>query len=489
MNMTLKKSMAVALFGALLQGVASAASPDKDYLKLTSMEVDRKGDLLELRMTLDPSKVKPGRDREVVFQPVLTSGDSTQYFPGFTIAGRNRYYSHLRNDGSQAEWPVYQSGKGPAINYVAEVSWRDWMDDSMLTMEQATQDCCKPVTPIESVDLARLENLRAIWQAPVTSRRIAMTDDSAVELEAQGSAFIDFIVNRTEIKPDYRGNRRELGKILSSIDKVKEDPDATITKLTIKGFASPEGSFDNNVRLAMGRTAALKEYVREHYDFDPEIMMTDYEPEDWEGLRKRVLEMEIDNKEGILEIIDSSLAPDPKNAEIQKRFPTQYKLLLDSVYPALRHSDYTVRYRIRTYVSLDELKKVFKEAPERLRPVDFFRIAESLDDEKAADEVLLTAARIYPNDGEAAVNGANIMLKRGEPQLAAKMLESAGESPEAWFSRGSAAAAMGDYERAQKLFAKAAELGLPDAQQELESLRDCLDGLKVTYLLDTIPAD
>ena len=94
---------------------------------------------------------------------------------------------------------------------------------------------------------------------------------------------MDFVVNRTEIRPDYRGNRKEIAKIIESIDKVKNDPDATITRITIKGYASPEGSYANNVRLAMGRTAALKEYVRKHYNFDQEIMMTDYEPEDWAG--------------------------------------------------------------------------------------------------------------------------------------------------------------------------------------------------------------
>lgn len=118
---------------------------------------------------------------------------------------------------------------------------------------------------------------------------MALTGDSAVVLTAEGKAFVDFVVNRTDLNPSYRGNTREIAKIIESIDRVKNDPDATITLVSIKGYASPEGSYANNVRLAMGRTATLKEYVRKHYSFDPEIMRTDFEPEDWEGLREWVM--------------------------------------------------------------------------------------------------------------------------------------------------------------------------------------------------------
>ena len=83
----------------------------------------------------------------------------------------------------------------------------------------------------------------------------------------EGSAYIDFPVNRTEIHPDYRRNPEELKKILSTIDAVKNDADSKIISISIKGYASPEGSYSNNIRLAKGRTETLKEYVRKQYAF------------------------------------------------------------------------------------------------------------------------------------------------------------------------------------------------------------------------------
>lgn len=159
-------------------------------------------------------------------------------------------------------------------------------------------------------------------------------------------------------------------------------------------------------------------------------MHTDYEPEDWEGLRRRMETLSIPHKAEIISIIDSNLEPDPKNSEIQRRYPNEYKFLLDSIYPALRHSDYTVNYRIRTFVDIEELKRVYASDPSKLRPIDFQRIAVTFPEGSTKrDDVFLTASKIYPMDPEAALNAANVYIKRGEPGLAAERLRYAGDTP------------------------------------------------------------
>lgn len=463
--------------------VASAASEVAPYTRLRDILVQKQDSSLVLSFVMDPADIKPGRDREVVFQPQAVNETDTLSFPSITVAGRNRYLTHMRNGELDSRSnTIYRAGKGENIVYSASVPWAPWMESAKVVMFESTQNCCKPVEPMTEQTLAWISNPIQTWTLPSNPRFIALTDESAVELEAQGRAFIDFVVNRTEIRDHYRGNAKELAKILSSIEKVKTDPDATITRLTIKGFASPEGSYDNNVRLAMGRTQALKEYVRQRLDFDAQIMFTDYEPEDWEGLRNWVVANDIADKDAILAIIDSEMAPDPKNSEIQKRFPKSYKLLLDSVYPALRHSDYTVRYKIRTFATLDELKKTYASHPERLRPADFYRIAESYPPGSPEfEEILLQASETYPSDSQAAINAANILLRRGEVEKAVWKLDVAGESGEAWFTRGLAAAAMSDFGRAHRLFTRAAEMGIPEAASEAERVNISRDNLKINY--------
>ena len=82
-------------------------------------------------------------------------------------------------------------------------------------------------------------------------------------------------MNRTEIYEDYRRNPIELAKIRATIDTVRNDADTRITSIRIKGYASPEGSYANNTRLAQGRTETLKDYVQRLYNFPSGVMATD----------------------------------------------------------------------------------------------------------------------------------------------------------------------------------------------------------------------
>ena len=481
---------AVAVAAASSFGAHAAKSVEMpSLLRVERIEVAHLDTLFQLSFDIDPHRVKPGSDRQVMFTPVVksnTSDEDSVMLKPVVFAGRNRYYTHLREGDIAAGDLIYQAGKKGLVEYSRSVAWQPWMDNSTVYMREETQNCCRPVKPLCDTPIANIdtpeENVTNVLEEV---DYIALTGDSAVVLEAEGKAYIDFVVNRTEIKEDYRKNPRELKKIIESIDVIKNDPDATITRLTIKGFASPEGSYENNVRLAIGRTESLKEYVRERYHFDPQIMFTNYEPEDWDGLRAWLENADIPNRDAIMEIVNSGMAPDPKDAAIKKQYPKQYKLMLDSVYPGLRHSDYTVQYRIKTYVDIEELKQAYARTPERLRPVDFFRVAQTFEEGSPEfEDVLLKASEVYPMDQQAAINAANILMRRGEMQQASEKLINAGESGEAYYTRAMLAHLNGDEERALTLFRKAGSLGMEKAVRYIEQLETPAPKQSIMYLIE-----
>ncbi len=463
----------------------TAAADNANWFKVSKVNVGRQGNELVVSFETDANLVKPGRDREVVFTPVIRSleGTDSVELDQITVSGRNAYYAHLRNHDMEAGEKIYRGGSGETISFTEAVPFEQWMKQCRVVMREESQNCCDPLEPLGETPVAELDFV----EVPFTPsfRYVNILGDSAVVLTAEGKAYVDFIVNRTEIRPTYRRNKVEIAKIIESIDRVKNDPDATITRITIKGFASPEGPYSNNVRLAMGRTASLKEYVREHYNFDPEIMATDYEPEDWEGLRNWLKTCTLPHREEILEIVDSKMEPDPKDHEIRRRFPQEYKLILDSVYPGLRHSDYTVKYAIKTYVDIDELKRVFKTDPRRLRPVDFSRIAATYEpDSPEFRETFMKAVEIYPNSEEANLNAANISMAQNDLKAAATYIAKAGDTPEAIYTRGVLAARTGDLERAANYLKMAADLGLDIATEELATLKANRDRENVKYLIE-----
>ncbi len=480
----------MALATSLLSETQAATSvKTSSLLKVERLEVLHLDSILQVSFDIDPHRLKPGSDRQVTFTPILRSkhnAKDTVALKPITFAGRNRYYTHLREGDMTAGDLIYQAGKKSTVEYIRTTTWQPWMSNCEVIMREETQNCCRPVTPLCDTPIADIGTSEEDFTNMLEEiDYVALTGDSAVVLEAEGKAYIDFVVNRTEIKDNYRRNPIELKKIIESIDLIKNDPDASITRLSIKGFASPEGNYDNNVRLSIGRTEALKEYVRKRYSFDPKIMHTNYEPEDWDGLREWLLQSNIPNRDAILEIVNSGMAPDPKDAEIKRLYSKQYKLLLDSVYPGLRHSDYKVEYRIKTYQDIDELKQAYAKTPERLRPVDFFRIAETFPTgSQEYEEVLLKASEIYPHNQEAAVNAANILLRRGDIEGASIKSVDAGESGEAYFTRGMIAQINGDIERAEFFFRKSLELGVGKANERLQTIERLKNPETITYLIE-----
>lgn len=478
------------IFTAAICAMASLCAPaaDVSFKGVNNVTSGRVEQSYVLSMNVVPSSIHPGRDREIIITPVLRAlgGNDSIVMPTVRVSGRNRYYSHLRNNDLPQGERMLEAGSNVPLGYRYETPWQPWMNQSELDFSTSTANCCD--APVHSgTPLIARHDYRDPTM-PLAPLYIALTGDSTIVIEDQGSAFVDFVVNRTELKPDYRGNRGEIDKIISSIDRVVNDPDAIITRITIKGYASPEGTYANNVRLAMGRTNTLKEYVtndlvRRYPSFDPEVMHTDYEPEDWDGLRRWLESHDIDHRDDILAIAnDLSVEPDPRNAKIKNLYPEQYSYILEEVYPALRHSDYTIRYNIRTGIDVEHLKELFETRPERLRPVDFYIIANTYPQGSPEyDRVMLKAAEQYPADEEAAINAANIMLSRDDIEGAMPYVDRCGQSPQALYTRANVVARRGDLKRALALLDRAAADGLDEAKAAIPAIRELIERNPVSY--------
>ena len=332
-------------------------------ITIQDLSIARNDTDIFVAMQVDASKMDMKSNREILFTPAFVNGNDTLRLNSFTIAGRNRYFSHLRNDANNAA-EVMRSGENTVVNYRADSRYNQWMERSTLILISSERGCCSEplgdcVTPLAAIDYTP-----KIF-AP-TYLYISPEAEAVKTRELNASAYIDFPVNKTVIYPDYRRNPAELAKIRATIDSVRADSD--ITTLHIKGYASPEGSYANNTRLAEGRTKALSAYVQTLYSFPKGLITTSFEPEDWEGLRRWVdtTSVSLPSRSAILEIIDSSMLPDAKDARIRSQYPRDYAMLLRDVYPALRHSDYTIDYTVRSYTSPEEIIKIMTTAPGKL---------------------------------------------------------------------------------------------------------------------------
>ena len=250
----------------------------------------------------------------------------------------------------------------------------------------------------------------------------------------------------------------------------------TVTSLEIKGFASPEGKYDNNVRLAKGRTETLKNYVQRLYSFDYGFIKTDYEPEDWAGLKEWVEKSSLYHRNELLDIInDPTLDPDAKDWRMRIKYTDDYNILLNDVYPGLRHSDYRIAYTVRNYSTPEEIREVLAKAPQKLSLNEMYILAQSLEPgSDEYNEVFKTAVRMFPDDETANLNAANAAMGIKDYASATRYLEKAGTGAEAVYARGVLCALQGNYNEALKLVQEAESKGLADTAGVQDHIKEVI---------------
>lgn len=428
--------------------------------------------ILDVNIDIDFTQLNIKTTQVVVLTPVILNGDISLELKSIAVYGRNRRIYYMRNaDERPTTFEDINLSPDEArgiFNYKTSVYFTDWMKGCSIRLLRADFGCCGIPSLIYTSELVDKFPIEAFYPELIYLR----PEREGVKIRhISGSAFVDFPVSKIEIYPTYRNNKVELAKITGTIDTVKNDKDVTIKSIFIKGFASPESPYLNNTYLAKGRTEALKEYVEGLYHFGKDFIKTDFEPEDWAGLERYVKESSLPHKDQILEVIHSKRDFDTKEWIIKSNWKEDYRHLLDHCYPALRHSDYTIEYEVRSYSKPEEIEQILNTTPQHLSLEEFYILAQTY--EPGCDkfnDLYETAVRMYPNDPVANLNAANAAILKGDFKSAQRYLDKAGDMPEATYARGAMEVYMGNFEAAKPYLLEAQRLGIAQASVALSEI-------------------
>lgn len=466
---TLKPIIAATLLSASVLGAQAWQSAT---YHISDMTVKQEHGLLKIDMTVHPKDYKLSYNKQLEVVPVLKSidGNDSIVFPSFTVAGRNAYYNTLRS--SDSEKTIMRSGHGEPMRYSESAEWQPWMDYSRLDLQAHPTGCCGvPAGDDTEQPVAELD-MRPVTFSPKFHYEVPVAEESK-RRRIEGKAYVNFPVNRTEIFPDYMVNPQELRKIMNSVDSVKYNKDATVKSITLTGYASPEGPYANNVRLAKGRTEAVKEYVRKQYTFPASIFHTNSVPEDWEGLRDSVANSILEDRQAILNFIDNGNVPIQKrNDELARRFPTSYKFLLKNVYPSLRHTNYAIDYEIKSYTDINEILAVYETRPDNLSMNEFFLAAKQYPVGSVKyDEIFNKAVIYHPDNYVANLNAANSSMNEGDYKRARMLLNRISDKPSAIYALALLDALEGNYDSAEQGMNNARQAGVAEADEAIEEIK------------------
>lgn len=465
----IKWCLVVALLAPAVSAQAAKKNKNMGRASVEELSVVKENKRLEVSFYLNLDEVKPQTYKAMRFTPVLTNGDNVYAFEPILVGGRRQMILAERHgDDSRL---INRRKQNEPLFCQMSTDFRPWMEGAQLSLAQDLCGCGGDVRSQEQTPLRELMFDIPVYEVKPLMAFVKPRAEAVKQRAESGSAYLDFPVNETVINPSYRRNSEELAKIIATIDKVKNDTNTRITYIRIHGYASPEGSFANNRRLAQGRAEALENYVAQLYGFPEDIFTVESTPEDWAGLRRYVESSEMPRRAELLRIIDKDEEEDRKNWLLQQVDGRKsYEFLLREVYPTLRHSDYTVEYVVRPF-SVEEGKRLLKTNPRLLSLNEMFLIAQTYEPgSEEFSEVFDIAVRLFPDDATANLNAANIALTERDYTAAANYLKRSGDTPEAVHARGVLALLTGDYDAAESLLRRAHEQGVAQAAANLEQL-------------------
>lgn len=455
-------------------------------VRVEQMLVTRNQDKTLITMDFILDKLNVPSNRYRAFTPVIKSkdGQNVQRLKTLIVSGRRQNIVFER-DGIDPLYAdncenVRRTKDAPQrYAYADAVTTQDWHRNADLFVECDYCGCGEmknnqetflaSLLPPDPYDLINLTDI-----VPVAETKVR---------NLHGSAFITFVVNKWEMKPDYMDNRRELRKITDTLDVMVADPNVSIRQVKIHGWASPEGNYPHNKMLAENRAQSLTDYVQKQYNLPAEVFAkAEATPENWIGLKEVAEGLSEDilpHKTEILSTIGKVLADldqgetslaDPDEHSIRAKYPEEYNYLLKNVYPSLRRSDYDISFNFSDF-TLDQAKEIYKTKPYQLSLREMWNVANTMQPGSSDyNKVMQTAVNIYPDSPVANLNLANVAIRQKDPLKAETLLDKAGNSAEALNTRAVLAIIQGRYDDAEQLLAAAAAIGL-DVSKNLEAIK------------------
>lgn len=206
---------------------------------------------------------------------------------------------------------------------------------------------------------------------------------------------LTYPLNKTMIVPHLHHNATELARINQDIADLKTHSDYKVTGIRIEGFASPEGPYDNNMRLAEGRARAIMEYVIGKTGWSRSLFALGRMEENWQGLRDTLTaDPSLPAQAEALRLLDTESNKEVVKQELKKL--KGYPELLAKAYPYLRLSSYTVDYELPVY-PLQKAKELIYKDPKSLNPEEIYAVALDFGLESMqGQEALNILMKLYP---------------------------------------------------------------------------------------------
>ncbi|MBP5798324.1 MAG: tetratricopeptide repeat protein [Prevotella sp.] len=379
-----------------------------------------------------------------------------RYSNGQTVTGNSAIFQGEKVLGNDQTISYRLGG-----NYTMKTNF-EYIDDNKADMYLTfNARIGKKVVKVPEVKVAEgIVATSELYKNTLVTAQAAIAPDAYQRITKQKQeANIKFLIQQATLrKSELKNNSvQEFVKMLQKINADRER--LNLDNVEVSAYASPDGGFSINDKLASERQKVSEQYVNQELKKINMNANVDakYTAQDWEGFQELVKASNIQDKDVILRVL--SMYKDPEEREQQiKNISSAFRELADGILPELRRSRLTINYET-VGRSDDQILQQIKDDATKLSIEELLYGAALKEDINAQEEIYKLTTEVYPNDARAYNNLAAIQYARGNYDTARQYIQKAqslaGTLPEAQANLGMLALKTGDLKTAEQYIASA----------------------------------
>lgn len=310
----MKKYILNLIISAFAISGVSAQAADKIRIQNLSVETDHGKVNVMVAFTANVDRKAVPMGTTLIYAPVITDGHYKVSLPAIVVQSGRAKKNWSRHEWRANTRAIYDKGiytqNGGAVNYSTTVPFQPWMHQARIDIETVIAGCCnsdtekstliagilplpthKPQTetepeviPISEVTLTEylMETFPFVLPASEfdPDDPIKFYDD-----ERDNALTVYYKINKYNIEEDYADNRQTLINLIAAIELIQSSGEARVERIVVAGFASPEGTFEFNDRLAWNRAESIEKFITDRTAMTREEITLFNGSADWLGLK------------------------------------------------------------------------------------------------------------------------------------------------------------------------------------------------------------
>ena len=299
-----------------------------------------------------------------------------------------------------------------------------------------------------------------LYKRTMLNDGLCLAPDTFQRVKAQKQeANIKFLINQANLRKSELKNNSiaEFVRMLKNINNDREK--LNLRNVEVSAYASPDGGFALNDKLANKRQNTGEEYVKGQLKQNNVQTNIDahYTAQDWEGFQKLVQASNIQDKDVILRVL--SMYKDPQEREQQIRnMSVGFRELATGILPELRRARLIINYEV-VGRSDEQIQQQFAQDASKLSADEILYGATLTNNASEAMNYYRKATELYPNDYRAYNNLGILAMQMGNGEQARTYFRNAvsvdANAAEPNANLGLLALKSGNLQEAENLIAKA----------------------------------